>query len=147
MTDLIRDIQGKTMNAGADFFGVAELAPAFDEVVEQGGESLAAFPRAISIGIRLPDTIIELLTQHRDPDIAQEYKNIYNDTNRKLDQITKSIVNHLHKSGNKALAVCASRRVNNDRLSGIFSHKLAAHLAGLGWIGKSCLLITRKAGP
>jgi epoxyqueuosine reductase QueG len=30
---------------------------------------------------------------------------------------------------------------------GAFSHKKAAHLSGLGWIGKSCLLITPEAGP
>ena len=34
-----------------------------------------------------------------------------------------------------------------DRELGLFSHKLAAHLAGLGWIGKSCLLVTLEVGP
>ena len=34
-----------------------------------------------------------------------------------------------------------------DRQLGFFSHKLAAHLAGLGWIGKSCLLVTLEVGP
>jgi len=36
---------------------------------------------------------------------------------------------------------------NREVLRGVFSHKLAAHLAGLGWIGKSCLLITPSFGP
>jgi epoxyqueuosine reductase len=29
----------------------------------------------------------------------------------------------------------------------MFSHKLGAHLAGHGWIGKSCLLVTKEHGP
>ncbi|MFA6506736.1 MAG: 4Fe-4S double cluster binding domain-containing protein, partial [Treponemataceae bacterium] len=27
------------------------------------------------------------------------------------------------------------------------SHKMIAHIAGLGWIGKSCLLVTDQHGP
>jgi epoxyqueuosine reductase len=37
--------------------------------------------------------------------------------------------------------------VVRDRELGLFSHKLVAHLAGLGWIGKSCLLVTLEVGP
>ena len=40
-----------------------------------------------------------------------------------------------------------SRSVDERRLCGVFSNKLAAHMAGLGWIGKSCLLVTPEAGP
>jgi epoxyqueuosine reductase QueG len=32
-------------------------------------------------------------------------------------------------------------------LEGTISHKIAANLAGLGWIGKNCLLITPEYGP
>lgn len=41
----------------------------------------------------------------------------------------------------------ASKTVDPDKFIGVFSHKLAANLAGLGWIGKSCLLITPDYGP
>ena len=45
----------------------------------------------------------------------------------------------------------ASRKIgimlDEENLLGIFSHKLAARLAALGWIGPSCLLITPEVGP
>lgn len=46
-----------------------------------------------------------------------------------------------------AFPVPASKRADDERISALFSHKLAAHLAGLGWSVKSCLLITPEAGP
>ncbi len=145
--DLAHDIRELTLNAGANFFGVADLAPAHDTIVEQGGESIAQFPRAIAIGIDLPHSIIDLLPQRTSVTIVQRYKQLYVETNQHLDQITSRVVSKLQQDGFMGLAVRASLTVDPDRLYGVFSNKMAAHLAGLGWIGKSCLLITPEAGP
>ena len=51
------------------------------------------------------------------------------------------------RAGYRAMPVPASERMDNDRIRSEFSHKIAANLAGLGWIGKSCLLITPQRGP
>jgi epoxyqueuosine reductase len=48
---------------------------------------------------------------------------------------------------NGAFPVPASRRTDDEHICGVFSQKLATHLAGLGWIGKSCLLVTPEYGP
>ena len=48
---------------GADFFGVADLSSAQDAIVEQGGAMLAGYPRAVSIGIALIDSIVDQLPQ------------------------------------------------------------------------------------
>jgi ferredoxin len=48
---------------------------------------------------------------------------------------------------NGAFPVPASRRTDDEHICGVFSQKLATHLAGLGWIGKSYLLVTPEHGP
>ena len=57
------------------------------------------------------------------------------------------IAQSLGEAGFQAFVVPASQTLDRTKLIGVFSHKLAAHLAGLGWIGKSALLITPEHGP
>ncbi|MDD4652206.1 MAG: 4Fe-4S double cluster binding domain-containing protein [Methanothrix sp.] len=134
---------------GADFYGVADLAPARDFILWQGGERLAGYPRAISIGVALLSTIVDGLPERGDRVVAMEYRHhAYDVVNDLLDSIALRLSNCLQSQGYRALPVPASKRaVVDDRIAAAFSHKLAAHLAGLGWIGKSCLLITQQAGP
>jgi len=130
-----------------DYFGVADLSSAHDFILAQGGERVAKYPRAVTIGMRLQDSLVDLLPDD-DKVAAILYKHSsYDVVNIALDQIALRVANTLQREGFDAFPIPASKRTDNDHISGIFSQKLAAHLAGLGWIGKSCLLITPEHGP
>ena len=131
----------------ADYFGVADLSSAYDVILAQGGERVARYPKAVTIGMRLQDSLVDLLPD-KDPAGAIVYRhNSYDVVNQMLDQIGVRVANMLQRAGHSAFPVPASKRTDDDHICGIFSQKLAASLAGLGWIGKSCLLITPDHGP
>lgn len=132
---------------GTDFFGVADLSAVKDKVVEQGSSFVADYPKAISIGIRLPDSIVDALPKRDNPAVAVNYRHAYDITNLRLDLLTSKLASIIQQGGHKALAIPASERYDDERICAVFSHKLAANLAGLGWIGKSCLFVTPEAGP
>jgi epoxyqueuosine reductase len=133
---------------GADFFGVADLASAHEAILAQGGPAVAEFPQALSIGIALLHPVVDQLPQRADRAVAMAYRHHgYDVVNRRLDNITSRLSSVLQGEGYSALPVPASQTVDDERLCGVFSHKMGAHLAGLGWIGKSCLLITPEVGP
>jgi epoxyqueuosine reductase len=133
---------------GADYFGVADLTPARDTILEQGGLSIAAYPRSISIGIALLHPIVNPLFPRPERAAAVSYRSHgYDIINARLDHIISRLSSVLQRSGHSAYPVAASKRVDDERICGQFSHKLGAHLAGLGWIGKNCLLITPDMGP
>lgn len=132
----------------ADFFGVADLSSAHDAIKEQGGPLVAKYPRSISIGIRLLDVLVDELPNRHERAVALNYKNhAYDIINRRLDLISSRLSSLLQDEGYDAYPVPASERYDDERICAVFSHKLAANLAGLGWIGKSCLLVTPEAGP
>ena len=133
---------------GTDFYGIADLSPAYDFVLNQVGPDVASYPRAISIGIALLHSIVDQLPRRDGRDAATSYKHhAYDVVNQGLDLITLRLSGILQHEGYSALPVPASGRLAGDVIRALFSHKTAAHLAGLGWIGKSCLLITPEAGP
>ncbi len=133
---------------GADFFGVADLSCASQDIAEQDGPAIAEFPRAVSVGIALPHSIVDRLPDRAEPGVASNYRHhSYDIINQRLDHIVSRINSYLQQEGYRSYPVPASQRVNQQKMLGVFSNKMAAHLAGLGWIGKSCLLITRRMGP
>ncbi len=133
---------------GADYFGIADLAEARDQILWQGGPGIARFPFGIVMGITIPDTLADLLAEREKPASAILYKHhAYEVANAVLDQAALRLANTLQHSGYSALPIPASKRTDNERICGPFSHKCAAHLAGLGWIGKNCLLVTPDHGP
>jgi len=142
------ELEENAKRRGADLFGVADLTPALDFVCKQGGEFLRRFPRAISIGMRLLDAVVDQLRLHENLSAIFTYQfHVYQAVNPLLNEIALGVSKRLQEEGYLAYPIPASQTINTQRLEGVISHKLAAHLAGLGWIGKSCLLVTPKYGP
>jgi epoxyqueuosine reductase QueG len=152
MDNLDEYLRKQALDLGADFIGVADLSPAREYIERHGGTMLARFPRAVSIGVAMPFAIVDQLPRHReDKAAAVAYRtHSYSILNARLDQLASRLASVLQREGHNAFPVRASQPgplADGEGLHAAFSHKLAAHLAGLGWIGKSCLLVTPQAGP
>lgn len=125
-----------------DLFGVADLR----KFRTYGGLdiSILRFPFAVSVGIRLSDSIVDRITVD---DPTPEYAHHYKVVNAFLDEIALRISSRIQTEGHDALPIPASQIIRSDLHQGAISHKAIAALAGLGWIGKSQLLINPTFGP
>jgi epoxyqueuosine reductase QueG len=149
MDGLDRRLEEIAREMGADFFGVADLVPLREEIRRQGGDEVASYPRAVSFGIRLLDSIVDRLPERlEEPAVSVNYLNhCYDTVNTRLDLIASRLGGVLQQEGHRVLPLPSSERHDSVRICAQFSHKLAARQAGMGWIGKSCLLVTPEAGP
>ena len=134
---------------GADFFGIASLSSAQDMIEKLWEKETARFPRAISFGIALPHDVVNQQPNRFSSNVALNYKHhAYKVINQRLDHIASRLSSIIQKPGNRSLPIPTTQEVTYDQdLYGIFSHKMAARLSGLGWIGKCCLLVTPTVGP
>ncbi len=131
-----------------DHFGIADLNVAASSIESYYGPHLRAYPKAISVGINLFHDIVDQLPNRKQKQVSQAYKHhCYDVINNRLDLIVSEMSSYLQRLGHRVLPIAASKRADDVKISGAFSHKLAANLSGLGWIGKSCLLVTPTAGP
>lgn len=141
---LQEDLEASAREQGVDYFGVADLTPAREFIEAQGGEIVAGFPMAISIGIRLFDALVDMVEPQSRYEISPYIHHIYRIVTPRLDVISLNLALLLRNNGYEALPVPHGM---SGRNTSILSYKLPAHLAGLGWIGKSCLLVTPECGP
>ncbi len=133
---------------GVDLAGVADLSPAREALLAQGGDTFAKFPRAVSLGCRVAHEVVESIGDHGNRALVMNYiHHIYSVVNHRLDQAALSLTGFLMAKGYLAFPVPASQVLSYEDYSGLAPHKTAAHLSGLGWVGRSALLVTKQYGP
>ncbi|MDP6855258.1 MAG: 4Fe-4S double cluster binding domain-containing protein [Arenicellales bacterium] len=133
---------------GATYFGVADLSKASEFVISQGGDFLHQFPYAVSVGVALADGVIDEIHQHDNAITIKVYgHHIYSYVSGRLDMIASTIASEIEREGFLAYPVPSTGACDQKRQAALISHKLVAALAGLGWIGKSSLLIAKGHGP
>jgi epoxyqueuosine reductase QueG len=131
-----------------DYLGFANLDSGQNELAEFGGPIVKNYKYGISIGIVIPDSIADFLPQRGDMNVACEYTTHgYDVLNIRLNLIASFLSSYLNQKGFRTLPIAVASRTDEENAIPTVSHKMIAHLAGLGWIGKSCLLVTTKHGP
>ena len=144
MRDLKNKIKEKAFSLGADLFGVADLEKFdFENSKTVPDNILNGFKRAISIAIALPKTIFSKIENAPTP----EYAKVYNTVNNKLDEISVYLSKFIENLGFKALPIPASQIIDRQNFKGAITHKAIARLAGIGWQGKSLLIVSPEFGP
>ncbi len=129
---LTRRVEETALGEGASLVGFASMA------------GLAELPRAVVVAVRHSPEVFG------DPDEmpTRGYYQEYLEFNSRLDAIAAKVANLLRAAEHSVRVNCATLgQIDRETLAAPFSHKMAATRAGLGWIGKSALLVTPQLGP
>lgn len=126
----------------ADLVGVADTA-LLSGIETRPEDLLEGWPRAVCMGVRLADGIMDDVTQGPTQLYSQHYKRV----NALLDDLATRLTGWLQARGAGALPIPASQILCEKNFVSYLSHKAVGLAAGLGWQGKSLLLVTRKHGP
>jgi len=135
-------VKSFVVEQGAALVGVADMQT-LAGIPSVPQRLMEEFPRAVSFAIRLPDAAIDSIVTGP----TQAYIDAYQAANSALDAISSQVVELFARSGHKALPVAASRVVDWQHLRGIVPHQAVVRVAGLGWQGKSLLIVSPRFGP
>ena len=139
METLNSEIKAVLIKAGAALVGFADIRSLPADVRD-------SMPSAISIATALDPSIICGI----DNGPTIRYYQEYNRANDFLEELCETTVEFLTSRGNKAIAIkptIPKEEMDYETLATQLPNKTIATRAGIGWIGKSALLITKEYGP
>lgn len=130
--ELKRALYAVLAEAGANLMGIADLSGIVSGEMQTG----------VSVAVPVPRNIV------RDLQTAptREYYDAYHALNARLDGIVSRGAEFLRANGYRAQANTIKVVRKDEDWRTPLPHKTVATRAGLGWIGKNCLLITREYG-
>lgn len=134
METLNQEITNVLKSGGASLVGFADLS-------ELDIDSRDSFPFGISIAVALDARVISGITQGP----TMRYYDEYQKVNILLNNLYQSAKLFLASTGYRVNALTTGSYIP-DTLSAKLPNKTVATRAGLGWIGKCALLITRQYG-
>lgn len=147
MTLPVRDfdafgLKRRARSWGASLVGVADVER-LRGIDTEPADLLDGFTRAVSLAVRLSDPIMDQITDRPTPLYAQHYQKV----NALLDQLALRVTLAIQRAGARAMPLPASQVLDSENLTSYISHKAVALAAGLGWQGKSLLLVSPQYGP
>ena len=117
---------------GAVLCGAGDMSRFYDDGLTIGIAVAVPVPARIVYDLRTAPTL--------------EYKEAYSALNAQLNDIVTSGADYLRSLGYRAFANSTDTVSISDDFISSNPHKTYAVMAGLGWIGKSCLLVTKEYG-
>ena len=122
--------------SGADAVGFCALG-------EYAAPDFPQYRYAVSVVRALSGAVVDTIDGKPTPVYFQHYRI----TNTKLELIALDAVSFIERAGYSALTVAASQSMPGaGNYRGIFQHKTAAVLSGMGFIGRSGLLLSPEYG-
>lgn len=134
--DLMRALEEHLVERGATFVACADL----HVVAEDARHGL---PRGVCIGAALDAAVIAEIGDGPKPAYGAEYRRV----NALLDELAQRGAEFLRAHGHRAVPFLPTvKTLDMKTLATPLPHKTVARLAGVGWIGKCGLLVTRECG-
>ncbi len=133
---MIAELKKRMDEEGIDIFGASDLHGLLPE-------RFSATPYAITLGVRLSSNVMDEVKAGP----TYRYFHHYRTVNAFLDQCALKSVILLQRVGYAACAIPASQSTSESGFEGDFPHKTAANMAGLGFIGRSALFVSKDFGP
>lgn len=127
---------------GADVVGIADLA-LLKGIQTEPADLLEGYCRAVSIAVHLADGVIDPI--HDRPTAI--YQQHYLKVNALLDDIALRVSQLIQEAGGRSLPIPASQVLDKQEWTSYISHKAVAVAAGVGWQGKSLLVVHPRFGP
>lgn len=124
------------LEGGADLVSFADIG----EIPEESRKSM---PRAVSLAVALDPEVLRGIEEGPTWPYFREYERV----NGRIEGLCRLAAAFLEERGFRAIVLSSTtEQWNRETFSAGFSHKAAATRAGLGWIGKSDLLVTKRYG-